>query len=804
MYGISLVLAGCLLLVSFSGNAENVERWDFFELVLEGPSDGNPFKDVQVSAEFSQGSKSYRPDGFYDGDGIYKVRFMPGELGPWRYVTHSNRPELDGRRGEFNCVPALPGNHGPVGVHNTFELAYADGTPHLSWGTTCYAWAHQGDAMEEHTLDTLKTAPFNKMRMCVFPKDYSYNKNEPEYYVFPRERDENDYTRFSPEFFAHFEKRVGQLRDLGIEADLILFHPYDRWGYESMDDATDDYYLRYVIARLSAYRNVWWSLANEFDLMGDKEEKDWDRFFQIIVKHDPYGHLRGIHNCRRWYDHTKPWVTHASLQTSNFGDAQEYRERYQKPVIYDECKYEGNIPQGWGNISAEEMTHHFWAGTMAGCYVGHGETYEHPEDLLWWSKGGVLRGESPERIAFLRTIVDEAPFTEMKPDFDFSPGNHAMVKEKEYYLLFFENMRTQTLNLPGNTPYKVDGIDPWEMTVSPIGTASPGEFSFSAPKANYALRLTPYAHGEKLRPEAKAQASVTEGSVPLRVTFSTPSTLNRQWDFGNGETSSAASVTRVYEDVGVHTAKLTVTDEDGGSAVAMLTIATLPSVPEDLDAFTAWPGSTDGLRFLWESNSAGNQLPDGRKCRVEGREGAAFSADGAMDSNKGSFVAADIEEDLLNACKAANQLSIEAHITVSNTDQSGPARIVSFSNDSVTRNFTLGQEKEHLVLRLRTPNTGKNGLGSQQNLCPIKAGKAVHVIVSYFPGHTYCFVNGKEVLNTSEIQGDFSNWEPCHLLFGDEWDGNRHWAGLLDGVTIYNRFIGPKEAAKKYELFQAK
>ena len=24
-----------------------------------------------------------------------------------------------------------------------------------------------------------------------------------------------------------------------------------------------------------------------------------------------------------------------------------YRAQYQKPVIYDECKYEGNIPQGW-------------------------------------------------------------------------------------------------------------------------------------------------------------------------------------------------------------------------------------------------------------------------------------------------------------------------------------------------------------------------------------------------------------------------------------------------------------------------
>ena len=45
--------------------------------------------------------------------------------------------------------------------------------------------------------------------------------------------------------------------------------------------------------------------------------EDWDRFFEILAKEDPHGRLRGIHNGRIWYDHTKDWVTHASLQTSD-------------------------------------------------------------------------------------------------------------------------------------------------------------------------------------------------------------------------------------------------------------------------------------------------------------------------------------------------------------------------------------------------------------------------------------------------------------------------------------------------------
>src|SRR5262245_60525722 len=96
--------------------------------------------------------------------------------------------------------------------------------------------------------------------MCVFPKRYTYNQNEPLLYPFAGAPLRAwDFTRFNPPFFRHLEKRVGQLRDLGIEANLILFHPYDKghWGFDRMEPAADDRYLRYLIARLAAYRNVW-------------------------------------------------------------------------------------------------------------------------------------------------------------------------------------------------------------------------------------------------------------------------------------------------------------------------------------------------------------------------------------------------------------------------------------------------------------------------------------------------------------------------------------------------------------------
>ena len=158
-----------------------VERWGVYELTLTGPETGNPFIDVELTAEFALNGRVFSPHGFYDGDGIYKIRFMPDAVGEWKYITKSNHAALDGKTGQFTCIAPSADNHGPVCAHNDFYFQYADGTPYHQFGTTCYAWAHQGEAMEEQTLGTLANAPFNKMRMCIFPKDYVYNKNEPVY-----------------------------------------------------------------------------------------------------------------------------------------------------------------------------------------------------------------------------------------------------------------------------------------------------------------------------------------------------------------------------------------------------------------------------------------------------------------------------------------------------------------------------------------------------------------------------------------------------------------------------------------------
>ena len=95
----------------------SVPLWEVFELTLPGTSSGNPFIDVQVTASLSQGNRNVSVEGFYDGNGSYKIRFMPDMLGEWSYSTTSNAPELSGKTGKFTCTTALAGAHG-IGVRH--------------------------------------------------------------------------------------------------------------------------------------------------------------------------------------------------------------------------------------------------------------------------------------------------------------------------------------------------------------------------------------------------------------------------------------------------------------------------------------------------------------------------------------------------------------------------------------------------------------------------------------------------------------------------------------------------------------
>lgn len=383
-----------------------MELYKMFELNFEGDRPSGSETVVDLEAVFTNGSESKRVKGFYKGNGIYAVRFLPEKEGVYQWKVSGCVEAC----GEEICVKAPDGKaHGIVRAVGT-HFEYEDGTPFKPFGTTIYAMMHQEEALIGQTYETLASAPFNKVRHCVFPKHYDYNHNEPELFAF--EKDENgewDVNRPCYAFWEHFESGILKLEELGIQTDLILFHPYDHWGFASLSLEQSKIYLDYLLRRFSAIPSVWWSMANEYDLMLEHPIEHWYEFEQFIVDNDPYHHLLGNHNCMKYYDNSRPNITHCCMQTAWVEKAAEWMRKFNKPVVYDECCYEGNLPQNWGNISAFELVHRFWSVCTVGAYCTHGEVFLSEDEVLWWAKGGVLKGESPKRIAFLRSILEELP-----------------------------------------------------------------------------------------------------------------------------------------------------------------------------------------------------------------------------------------------------------------------------------------------------------------------------------------------------------------------------------------------------------
>jgi hypothetical protein len=462
--------------------AGRAEQWDCVELVLDGPAHGNPFVGVRLAATFRQEHVEIEVGGFYDGNGTYRIRFLPPRQGRWTYETASNAQSLDGVDGHVVVGPPGPQNRGRVVVHDRFHFAYEDGTPYLAFGTTAYAWIHQPDAVQEQTLQSLKSSGFSKLRMCLFPKSYVYNTREPDLFPFERFEDGSwDFTRFSMPYFAALERRVRQLMEIGVEADVILFHPYDRWGFSQMPAWADQLYIAYVVRRLAAFRNVWWSLANEYDFMKNKAIEDWEGMAEVIGREDHARHLTSIHNGFLLYDHSRDWVTHCSIQKNNTDrtatNVDNWR-RFGKPVVVDEIGYEGNLPWGWGNLTAEDLVCRAWEGAVRGGYVNHGETYHSDDEIVWWSQGGTLHGQSAERFAFLAGIIAETPSGRFEPlpsDFDLLYGG-----DDDHRVAYFGTSRpiARSFKLPAGT-WDVDLIDTWAMTVTTL--PSPVEHAIDLP-----------------------------------------------------------------------------------------------------------------------------------------------------------------------------------------------------------------------------------------------------------------------------------------------------------------------------------
>ena len=504
-------------------------QYEMIELIFHGPAPKQNEAQVDFGAIFEQDSSTVKINGFYAGEGVYKLRYFPEKAGICSYRTWG----VTEQKGQIEILPDQEGRRGIVRAVGTHFEDESGGMFH-PFGTTVYAMIHQKQELIEKTYHTLTEAPFNKIRICVFPKHSSYNENEPE--IFPFEKNDGEWNPQKPcyRFWDALDKHVARLGEMGIEVDLVLFHPYDCWGLARMPQEKNLVYLDYAIRRFAAYPNIWWNLANEYEVSGAKTLEDWHELESYIAEHDPWNHLLSCHNIGNLYDPSRENITHISAQTKLFTRIDTWRKRYRKPVIIDECLYEGNLKELWGCISGREMVRRFWRTVISGGYCTHAETFYDSEDIIWWAKGGILKGESTERIRFCREIIEHLPghihrecgvedkmlelagksveeideIVQDKQNGDDveraaqrnilrsfgSLGEEAILLASEDYeykgciadkcFLHYHNFRTPAkdeFNLPDDKQYRIRVIDTWEMTDTVVKEGVSGKTMIDLP-----------------------------------------------------------------------------------------------------------------------------------------------------------------------------------------------------------------------------------------------------------------------------------------------------------------------------------
>jgi len=154
---------------------------------------------------------------------------------------------------------------------------------------------------------------------------------------------------------------------------------------------------------------------------------------------------------------------------------------------------------------------------------------------------------------------------------------------------------------------------------------------------------------------------------------------------------------------------------------------------------------------------------------------------------------------LFDMIAPGNEYSVEAWVIPENTAQDGPARIVSYSQDTAVRNFTMGQNAIYYQLRNRSAATGANGTPALEALDPQTNTVLQHVVMTFDAASgRKDYINGQ--LSIEENISDELNWlDNQFLVIGNEVTNNRLWQGVFKLVAVHNKALTAAEIQQNFD-----
>lgn len=336
-----------LLFGTLFGQMTTVPLYRVFELEITNNNVySNNFKDVTLNVQYQAPSgRLYNFYGFYNGDGkgnstgnIWKIRFMPNELGTWTYVYNWS-DGTKGRKGKINCIAKGAGK----GILQPYQknphwFAY-NGTEPV-WLKSYYETGHGSigqnfDWIVENVYSKFFDAGYNHLQinwllsLCCFGQYYK-DGPEPETLDLLLYKEGDLFGSMNLNVWHRMERHLGWLNDHNIGVHMFLGvdgskNKSSDWSKLSSEEK--DWFVKYMVARLAPFANIaGWNFV--WEVPGYREDKELG-FIRLIQKYDVFNHLRTYEDEQpRENEYSRPEYTFAAVENHRIFTEDRDMERH--------------------------------------------------------------------------------------------------------------------------------------------------------------------------------------------------------------------------------------------------------------------------------------------------------------------------------------------------------------------------------------------------------------------------------------------------------------------------------------------
>jgi hypothetical protein len=501
-----LGLSGSAVWASFDGHGlsfplagQKVGRWGIFEQVVRNDKDyANPYEDVTLDVLYTKpDGGTVRFWGFYDGASIWRIRFMPDQVGTWRYEA-SFSDGSGGVTGAFECVPSdLPGmisicesnpiwfgfKGGQTPVIRSLHVGdrfFADGPN----PTTGAAWS---EPQRKVFLDWAQAQGYNLLSIASHylnrrSKGRGQGWNTPDLWD-ARTQQPN------PREYQRMERILNDLA-----SRPIMVYPFAGFFGRDSDfpraDRKQELYLRYTLARLGAYWNILLLVSGPEPLLNTGKpvltEDQINRLGRRIKERDVFGHPLSVHNPTgddQFRD--ADWSSYGVLQGPKTLDRKRLstvllrNHHAAKPLYAQETLWPGNMHHP--KYSPDDIRKNAYVMIMSGATINFGDM--NGDSSSGFSGTMDLREKVQSRHDIIKAVWDffeTVPFYRLKPRQDLVDNGYCLAQPGQQYLVYLESPGTVNIRVQGGT-YSVRWINARNaQDVRDAGTTATGQ-TFVAP-----------------------------------------------------------------------------------------------------------------------------------------------------------------------------------------------------------------------------------------------------------------------------------------------------------------------------------